>query len=704
MHIKAFGKQVLFLCGIIFLISTHAQHTHAGNKSPSHGLYGTLGLNTTPSARHDETGNTALHLSTSDPYIHASLSTQITSGLNIALRQSAEISGLNDSPDRFYPGVDLKLRLLQEDRYIPAVSVGLQSAFGHKRFASEYLAASKHYGNFDFSAGIAWGRLGSAAHIDNPLKILGSHFHKKRALSGESPNTAEHWFTGKDVGFFGGIEYFVPPYKKLEGLSFKADWGADRYIVEQQNIDGYDAPDPWAIGVHYKPADWINGGVSVLGGEKMMGTLTLQSPLSHWRGKTAKKRTPARMRPYRTGLSLPREMEVAASSDGIALYDTKRRPHDVRASLYINQHDSLPKQIGRTARHISNHAGKTVEAITLQPRYLGLRGPHIKFMRRDLENAIARHHGSPQEIWRNTAFHKTAPPKQLLEDRRTFSAQWFTLSLNEDISLSEEDSGILHRTSAVLSNTKQLSDRFHITNGFRLNITDNLHKIHDLRPRNPLPTRGDIDRFADSFASLDHSYIGWTQSLGNEVHAALVGGYLEEMYAGFGGEILYRPFGKTFGIGAEAYQVMKRDPYSFADLSMTGDGLVIGALNGWYEFPGTDMTLHARAGRYLAEDIGGTLSLQNRFKNGTSIEAFITATDDADFDSFGGTTHLYTGLALTLPIGNVPYIPEGSRANINMHQIGRNSGQYLDKPFTLYDATEKMSYRHITTYWNKIKN
>ena len=229
---------------------TYAIHTHAGTtkgtptSQQSRNLYGSLGLNTTPSARHDPAGFITATISTSDPYVHGSISAQLSDNFNITLRQSAEVSNITDDPDRFYPGIDLRLKLLNEDTYAPAMTLGLNSAFGHKRFASEYLVASKRYKDLDFSAGIAWGRLGSAAHISNPLSILGSHFDKRRDLSSENPNTMKNWFTGEDIGFFGGVEYFLPAFKNIDGVSLKADWGADRYIIEQQNIDGFDAPDP----------------------------------------------------------------------------------------------------------------------------------------------------------------------------------------------------------------------------------------------------------------------------------------------------------------------------------------------------------------------------------------------------------------------------------------------------------------------------
>ena len=43
-----------------------------------------------------------------------------------------------------------------------------------------------------------------------------------------------------------------------------------------------------------------------------------------------------------------------------------------------------------------------------------------------------------------------------------------------------------------------------------------------------------------------------------DIYAKLSGGLLEEMFGGVGGEVLYRPFNSTWGIGAELWRVRQR--------------------------------------------------------------------------------------------------------------------------------------------------
>ncbi len=685
------------LClAVIFFLLFFPCHAIAG-KNATPFFMGTLGLNTVPTARMDETGTIRGSVSTLSPYGHINLGMQIAKPLFVSLRQTTETSNIKNSVGRLYPGLDIKLRLLQEGRYAPEIALGLQSALGHKRMAAEYLVFSKRYHDLDFTGGMAWGRLGSAAHIKNPLKTLHSRFGKRRPLDGEKPNNISNWFTGEDIGFFAGIEYFT----KIEDLSLKADFGADRYKAEKAALN-FDVPDPWSIGLNYAHNDWTDVNIALVGAEKLMATLSLKSPLRNWPGLQKQKTKPLPFRHYRTGLPAPSQITSSASRDNILLRNTGHDTQAAWTTMEVRPDSSLPQQLGRAARHMANHSGETIEKLSITPARFGLHGPDIHLMRRDIEQAIAKNQGSPQEIWQNAEFQTPTSGEQVHKEILSQTAQYFHFVLDQQFSLSEEDEGVLYRTALLTEGRKQITRRLMGGAGIRLNVEDNLYKLDTLRPRSTNPVRNNVGEFTTRRVSIDKSYLSWTTSLRPDLHMAVTGGVLEEMYNGIGGEILFRPFGKTFAFGAEAWQVVKRDPQTTLNLGNTGDQTLTGHLNAWYEVPGTDMTLHGRVGRYLAEDIGGTFSLQKRFANGTSMEAFVTATDNSEPDIFGSTTQLYSGLQLRLPIGNVKYVPDGSALRIKAVPFGRDAGQSLEKPVSLYELSEPLSYRHLGEYWTTL--
>ncbi|MCF8495681.1 MAG: YjbH domain-containing protein [Alphaproteobacteria bacterium] len=667
----------------------------------SSALSGPIGLNIVPSARTDEAGTISAGISTLDPYVHAFLGVQIAAPLYINIRQSAEASNINEGADRLYPGVDVKLRLISETRSRPEMALGVNSALGHKRMAAEYLTLSKRWKDFDFTLGAGWGRMGSAGHLDNPLKSLLSHFGKRRGLDGEMPNEPGDWFTGDDIGLFGGVEYFT----SVSGLSLKADWNADAYQAERNSF-GFSAPAPWSAGLSYAPLPWINLGLAAQGTEKIMGRLSVRSNIRDWRDQVRPVVHETPLRPYRTGLTLPTRMDLSAASEGIVLYDPTADSRRAEAKLVLTPYSPAPLQIGRAAIHMANHAGRSIEELSITPTVMGLKGPAVHLLRGDLERALVKKQGSPEEIWRHARF-EPQPPAPLKKLKRPgeveFGLSAFSFVLDNQVSLAEEDSGVLYRTSVVAGVRGPAFFGF-MDSGMSLcvNARDNLHRLRDIRPASPLPVRSDVDRFAARTVGLENSWLALSHSFGGDVHGALAAGYLEEMFGGLGGEVLYRPFGSRFAWGLESWQAFKRDPETPLNLGFNGDHILTAHAKAWYDLPRWDMTLQGKFGRYLAGDVGGTVSLLKNFRNGAALEGFVTLTNYADFDLFGGTTHADHGLRLTLPLGGYKHMPPGAAVRVRAAPFGRDIGQAVESPVPLYALTEPLSYPHMAQQWGRV--
>lgn len=679
-----------------------APYTHAQMQTTySTNTTGMIGLNTIPTARMDDIGTTRLHLSTVDPYIHAAMGFQIIDPLYINLRQTSEISSVNDFADRIYPGIDFKLRLLEEGSHSPEIAIGANAAFGHKRLSSEYVAFSKRYKTFDFTGGIGWGRMGSAGHFSNPLQSISSHFEKKRDYQSEDPQNISNWFTGDQIGLFGGVEYFTP----LKGLSLKAEYCADDYTPETQSSN-YNAPAPWSVGVNYQPWEFIDLSVAAIGTDKLMGRLSLQGGLNNWIGRPREYIEPAKLSLSTRETNTFDQAHVSARSQKIRLYNTQMIDQNVRANLVLSEYASSPRQIGHALRHLSNNTTDSTSNYTLALHHKGLRGPDIQIIRHDFENA-ALSNGSAEEIWQDASFET----KNLIKTKPKFDIKNLNIKfiLDNRLSLTEDDFAPLYRSSGIVE--AQYNPAFGLITGIsgKMDIKNNLEGISTLRQLtnliNPAGNKGgrsNIEEFAAERFTLERSYGAWLKSINPNLHFGFTGGLLEEMYGGLGGEILYRPFGKTFAVGAEIWQVSQRDPETTLALGRYDDIRTTGHLNFWYEAPNKNTTFYARLGRYLAQDTGATLGVKTMFKNGTSLDAFLTGSNQSDRDVFGGATDLYSGVRFNVPFGNIPYVPDGSEARFQVGQMGRDTGQHLDKPISLYEITEPMSYRHLSQNWTDL--
>lgn len=685
---------IVMLMGIVPFAARAETPLHA----PSASITGVVGLNNVPSARMDEAGTMRFGLSTHDPYLHSFIGMQLWDPVYVQLRQSGEISELSLKAQRLYPGIDLKFRLAQEGRYRPEIALGFNSAFGHKRFASEYFALSKRFWGFDITTGVGWGRLAGDGHLRNPMRRLSKHFDKRRDFNSDTPNTVHDWFTGPDIGFFAGLEYNTP----IEGFSIKADYGAQDFTPEKALTPAYTAPQPWTLSFNYNPVDWASVSVGVAGTDTLFARLSLQGGLSKWPFHFDDAGTPAALRPHRTGQAMPLRMSLSANNADVPLHDT--RVDDARARGNLTMDGFLPPamQIGRAVRHMANFAGPDVASLEITPRIHGLKGKTVRIGRRDLESAAARNNGSPEEIWQDVSF---IDDPEMETSHTRYNHSWAPrLIWDSEISLSEEDAGYLYRTALIAEETYDMPYGFTMGGTLRWNMADNLHHLADYRVITTTPVRSDVDLYASRTFALDRAYVSWMNTPAPDLHVAVTAGALEEMYTGVGGEILYRPFGKTFAIGAEAWHVYKRDPASPMTIDMYDINFNTAFLNAWYEVPGTDVTLFAKAGRFLGEDDGVSGGMEMNFDSGARLSGFITATERDEPDVFGGDTHLYGGLRLSLPIGGMKYVPDGSEIRVKAGPIGRDSAQELDKPLPLYRVTEPMSYRRLARSWTEVLN
>ncbi|GAM56081.1 putative outer membrane lipoprotein ymcA [Vibrio ishigakensis] len=96
------------------------------------------------------------------PWLEASI--RYTLVQDLLYSGDLDFSGDNELADK---GIDFKVRLLKESRYIPEVSLGFRDFGGTGLFDGEFLAATKRFGPLDATVGIGWGYLGQSGNISN---------------------------------------------------------------------------------------------------------------------------------------------------------------------------------------------------------------------------------------------------------------------------------------------------------------------------------------------------------------------------------------------------------------------------------------------------------------------------------------------------------------------------------------------------------
>jgi hypothetical protein len=142
--------------------------------------------------------------------------------------------------------IDIRYQILQESEYIPSLTVGLIDFTGEGLFSSEYIAATKTFGEkFKVTAGLGWGRLGTAGSIGSPF---GSRPPLAEGDKGR-PNI-DQWFRG-DVSPFAGVEYQIN-----DRWTFKAEYSTDDYVLEESR-GLIERDSPFNFGVEYQKGPTI---------------------------------------------------------------------------------------------------------------------------------------------------------------------------------------------------------------------------------------------------------------------------------------------------------------------------------------------------------------------------------------------------------------------------------------------------------------
>lgn len=206
-----------------------------------------------------------------------------------------------------------------------------------------------------------------------------------------------------------------------------------------------------------------------------------------------------------------------------------------------------------------------------------------------------------------------------------------------------------------------------------------------------------------------------------EIYARLTAGYIEQMFAGVGGEILYRPFGQRWAIGADIYDVYQRNFDDLFGLQTFCDTatdkhctsanpdfnvisghyhVVTGHVSLYVETPWYDIVSVLRAGRYLAGDEGATLELYRRFDTGFIVGAWMTFTN-VPFSRFGEGS-FDKGIRIVIPTEWALPFGSPNKFEEDLRPVQRDGGQPLNNDAELYDMTQTSSYGDLERQWPNV--
>lgn len=611
---------------------------------PSYSNYGTTGLIQMPSARFHREGSIGFTWSHSEPYLRGSImgnpfdwfeaSYQYTDVNNKLYSDSLAFSGKQSYKDKSF---DAKFRILKETKYIPQIAVGFRDFGGSSLFAAEYIAGSKLIGNVDFTLGLGWGTI-SNGNISNPFKKIDDAFSTRdRNIQGDTQGGEINYgtfFGGDRAGIFGGVEIFLPRLKgtrlKIEYDSTNYDFGGEGYLpVKQDKKINYSFVYPVTKGFHLKLGyirnNTLNFGFSFSGNyrDNSPGVAKRDKPkevpnaqiLREIVNKTEAKNL------YRSSLKYLDESKIHLQTANV-----RGSNFSVAYSQATYLNNALA--IGRTLRVLDQLSPEIIKSFTLTSLNTGAGMYAIDIPRED----FVRYKETKQAdaLLDSVHIYKPNPTEYKDHDFQPFikyptTRYKFSPAIRSQIGGPD---GFYFGEIALSAHSETIIRRnFNLLAVGSIGIYNTFDELK-LASDSIIPhVRTDIVKYLQGSSKYHITRLQANYFLNptKSIYTKLSAGIFEPMFAGFGGEILYKPFDKNFGIGAELWKVRQR---SFRQLlGFRRYRTLTGHINLYYKEPIYRVLFHIKGGRYLAEDSGFTFNVSREFKSGLNLGVFFSLTD-----------------------------------------------------------------------------
>ena len=657
---------------------------------------GGVGLIQMPTARQNEEGSFSLNYQDSEEYRFWSASLQLFPWMETTVRYTDVRTRLY-SPDPGFSGdqtlkdkgIDAKFRLWQESEFLPDISVGFRDFGGTGFFESEFIAASKRIGPFDFHLGLGFGYLGRKGNINNPFCDLKDSFcDRPGGFSGLGGKIDYQRFFKGPASLYGGIEYQTPwtPLRlKLEydGNNYQQDRAGVLIQDSDYNVAAvYSLSDAFDLNVNYQRGNTFGFGVNYKLNFNTVKQIKLDPPV---------KEIPA---------VLPVAIDTLDKAD-------LRRDLYLNAGFLVNNYvlkdDEIilkgrqiayrdeDQSINRIGRVLANHLPEQIKTY----RIVTISGdmPMVETKINAEQFISAARYETPEADVKNS--YQRVDPEVENENwavERDESGFGYSAELFWVQTFGNPESFYMYQGGLFAGGGYQFNTNFSLQTTAKINLLTNFDEFNfkvDSQNTGVPRVRTYIREYVTrSDITMENLYGHWKDELADNWYGQMYAGYLETMYGGVGGELLYKPLDSTLAVGLDLNYVRQRSYEK--ELAFFDYKTFTGHLSFYWKPQFLDDTMiTASFGQYLAKDKGVTIDFAKRFDSGIVVGAYGAFTDmsAAEYGEGSFTKGFYVSIPFDLfslksatGRGRIPWIP-----------ISRDGGQMLNKPVSLNGLTEDRS-------------
>lgn len=673
------------------------------------GMQGQSGYINMPSAWVEPDGTFSAGYSAESPYTSAWVSAtflpflQVT-GRYVSLANIAPFGSSSVDP-RYGKGygrykdkvLDAKLNIWQESKALPAISIGATDLLGTELFKGQYVVATKTFGasnNFEASigygnkrpsglfAGARWVPM-SMPHWAFVAEYDANDYNKdfRAAETGAAsrkngPSVAVEYRWGwlgaqvaRNRDRFSANAYVSIPFSEREFIP---------KIYEPKPFDSKNAP------ARVSAAEWLKDGSH---GAELVQALVRQD-FKNVRvvlEEGALKLTVTNNRIANMGRAVGRAARTALA---FAPSGTHRiQVTYTRLEQPIATYDFLDLQ--RLTDYLTGLANRDAFLQTVAVRY-AQPDDKIEDDRHGLLAAV-----KDQDDGLAVRVGRDGETVQVLSEDR--EANRFKVQPKMSFFFNDPSGALRYELWAAINYDRRLGEGLYLNSDLKLTALENVSTV--TQPSNSLlpHVRTDIAEYKRGGRfKLNRLLLNKYMLPEERVYARVSGGFYEEMYRGFGGQVLYLPKDSRWAADVSADALQQRGLKGWFD--KRDYKTVTGFASLHYKLP-YDLTATARAGRFLAKDGGVRFEFKRRFQSGVEIGAWYTRTNGHDITNPGSPTNPYydKGVFLSVPLNIMLPMDSQNTASVGLSPWTRDVGQMVASPGDLYDMVEQPR-RDLTTY------
>ena len=671
-------KRITTLASIIFWAFLFLPHSAASDSQRiTAGNFGLPGIIDLPTAQRFPDGELVVTQQLHKSLARSGISFQALPRVGVSFRYTGH--GVNGGEaygrvnhDRSF---DAHISIIDEGIFLPAISLGLRDFIGTGWYSSEYMVGTKSIGNLKLTAGLGFGRLAGRNSFSNPFGALSSRFDQRdnNAVGLGGTLGTINWFQGDAAAFF-GIKYRVN-----DKITILSEYTPDTMSQESFYLE---VKSPWNIGALYQLNKYINLSTQYLYGSQMSVTAHVnvnprRPPLL---GGNELAPVPMRLRSKTTlpvTLSDEATIRKVLFVDGFEIRSLDFNHKTVNITVRNTKFRSTAQALGRVASTLQRFTADDVQFANIS--FNSKKDLLAATYRVDLEKITSEQFqalGPQLNSSSITAIDSRTP-------QRNESKQHFIWGFgpyiahrlfNPDLPLSM-DAGVEVEAGYQFTNGLELSGA--IRKSILTNLPDNKRRSNSALPR--VHSDWPLYDIAGQRGHIHELTLSYTSNLAPGLYGHAHAGLLEPFFAGFGGEILYKPAQSPIGFGLDIHRVRKRNydmRFDLLDYATT-----VGHLSLYYD-AGNMFNFEVNAGRYLAGDWGVTTTISRKFGSGWEIGGYATLTD-VPFDTFGEGS-FDKAIYVSVPIDWIISSPNRTKRRLTLRPITRDGGAQLSSARKLY--------------------